>query len=227
MEEYKKKILENVKEEELAVNNKNKDLENLKNRIGLIYYLYENKKNNNITIKDVNKITRLVNEIMDITEFLMTYFAFYAIYLKGVLKNRDVREIFGFQDIQTLFENHVYKNLLGDDFYLKIKQIEQRKLITNFHENVKTYLIDVYELLNFNVREIYDLLKKGNENINLIENETEKIEEAFRKHVYLKDNAYARLLDANKSSGKYTNIPNELKELFFYDVGMNFDEIFN
>ncbi len=44
MEEYKKKILENVKEEEIAVNNKNKDLENLKNRIGLIYYLYENKK---------------------------------------------------------------------------------------------------------------------------------------------------------------------------------------
>ncbi len=163
---------------------------------------------------------------MDITEFLIKYFYFYDFYKYGVLKNIKVKQLNDFEEIKGLFEAFFYKNLLGDDFYLKIKQIEQRKLITNFHENVKTYLIDVYELLNFNVREIYDLLKKGNENINLIENEPEKIEEAFRKHVYLKDNAYARLLDANKSSGKYTNIPNELKELFFYDVGIKFDEIF-
>ncbi len=160
-------------------------------------------KNNKITKKDVNKITRLVNEIMDITKFLISYFCCYDFYKYGVLKNKKVWQIKDFEEVKGLFEAFFYRKFLGNAFYLKTKQIEQRKLITNFHENVKTYLIDVYELLNFNVREIYDLLKKGNENINLIENETEKIEETFRKHVYLKDNEYARLLDANKSSEKY------------------------
>ncbi len=230
MEEYEDRILENLKEEELAVDNtnKNKNLENLRNRIGLIiYYLYETRKNNNnITIKDVNKLTELVNEIMDITEFLNKYLDFYSIYLKGLLENKDVREIFGYGSIQDLFKLFYYENLLGGNFETKMR--EKKKLITDFHENFKRFLINnVYELLNYKVSELYDILKKGNEKINLIENEPEKIEEAFRKHVYLKDNKYSRLLDANKSPGKYEDVIFYLKDNFFEKTGMNLDEIFN
>lgn len=238
MEEYESKILENFTEEQLAVNNTNKNLENLKNRIGLIYYLYENKKNKNITTKDVNKLTKLVNMIMDITNLLNKYFEFYPFYFKSMLKNKDIKKdimqnlyfesarVSGLQDI---FYNLYFKKLLGNDFKFELnrKLRENKKLITDFHENIKTYLIDVYEFLNSNVKDLYDILKKGNENINLIKNETEKIEKSFREHVYLKDNEYARLLNANKLPGEYEDVVPYLKNRFFKDVGMNFDEIFN
>ena len=47
----------------------NKNLLSLKNRIGLIYYLYENKLCKDITKEDVNELTNIINNVLDTKHF--------------------------------------------------------------------------------------------------------------------------------------------------------------
>ena len=102
-----------------------------------------------------------------------------------------------------------------------LNQITFRKNIYNFLQGLYSNCIDLNELIIEQIHDLYKILKKGNENINLIKTMNEKIHETFKKHVFLKDVKMQRLFGADEISWKYVDITSDLKK----DLAINLERI--
>ena len=186
-------------EEIPPIDENNKDINDLRNRIGLIFYLYDNNQSKDIKKEDVNNMSKLYNEILDAREFLNIYY-----YFKKYIRHRRFtkepngkriiiphkktkeyleRDDYNRKKAQELLFKFINDNYLENDEIFKEDKSKQR-----FLQFYKSF----YEVLFSNIinktDQLYSILGKGNEKINLIKTKTPEIEKAFRTHLYAKGN---------------------------------------
>lgn len=192
-----------------AVDENNKEINNLRNRIGLIFYLYDNNLSENIDEYDVNRISELFNEILDIREFFNIYYFFrayiwYTIFPdeKGIKRFPDEKIDIELRNkrkakAQEALKSTIEWEYLGRGLVLKYRAVLEDEFLKDYRGFYMTLNSD----LSSKIEQLYSILEKGNNYKNLIKNNTKEIEESFRKHLFIKESFVEHLFNYAHADG--------------------------